>query len=349
MKGVLVGDRLIGPGAPCFIAAEVGLNHNGDLDLAHRLIDAAADAGADGVKFQNYRTDDFISDRSIIYEYVSSGQTIVESQYDMFLRYELPRSWLPELKEHCDERGLVFFSTPTSQDGIADLVEIGVLMLKNGSDFLGHLPLIEAMAQTGLPTVLSTGMATLADVDEAVRAFRRAGGEQLVLLHCTSAYPTPFSDVHLRKIPVLAQALGCPVGFSDHTVGSVAAVGAVALGACFIEKHFTLDKGLPGPDHRFSADPDEFKGLVDAVRAVEAALGESRYQPAASELESRREYRLSCVAAHDLPAGHLITRDDVVFRRPGTGVPPQGLDWIVGRRLVRGVNRGKVFAAEDFR
>ena len=345
---VRIGDRWVGGGQPCLLAAEIGINHNGDLDLAHRLIDAAADAGADAVKFQNYRTEDFISDNSLTYEYVSQGQTVVESQYAMFKRCELAPAALAELCQHADRRGVVFFSTPTSEEGIADLVRVGAPLLKNGSDYLVHLPLIRAMARTGLPTVISTGMATLAEIDDAVRAFREAGGRGLILLHCTSSYPTPAEDVHLRKAPALAAAFGCPAGLSDHTEGIVAAVGSVALGACLIEKHFTLDRNLPGPDHRFSADPAEFRSLAAAVRTIERSLGESAVGPTPSEQLGRRDYRLSCVAAQDLPLNHRLTEADIAFRRPGTGLPPRGSAWLRGRRLTRAVGTGHVFQPEDF-
>jgi len=338
----------IGPGAPCFIAVEVGLNHNGDVALAHRLIDAAADAGADGVKFQNFRTEDFVTDRSLEYEYVSQGRAVREAQYDMFKRYELaPEAWA-ELRDHCQERGIVFFSTPTSEAGIEQLVRLGAPLLKNGSDFLVHLPMVRAMARTGIPTVISSGMATLAEVDDAVRAFRNAGGEDLILLHCTSSYPTPAEDVRLRSIPTLAAAFGCLVGLSDHSDGVVAAVGSVALGACFIEKHFTLDKNLPGPDHRFSADPAEVRELVDAVRTMEACLGGGPIGPAPSELAGRRDFRLSCAAATDLEADSVLSEAGIAFRRPATGLPPVAADWMVGRRLARAVPAGKVLEPSDF-
>jgi N-acetylneuraminate synthase/N,N'-diacetyllegionaminate synthase len=347
VKTIRIGERLIGDGQPTFLAAEIGINHNGSMDLAHKLIDAAADAGADAVKFQNYRTEDFISDRALTYQYVSQGKPFIESQYEMFKRCELSASALLEARQHCDRRGMLFFSTPTSEEGIADLVQVGALLVKNGSDYLGHLPLIKAMARSGLPTVISTGMATLAEIDDAVRAFRQANGQDLITLVCTSSYPTPPEDVHLRRIPALANVLGCPIGLSDHTWGIVAAVGAVALGACFIEKHFTLDKNLPGPDHRFSAEPSEFRALVEAVRAMEKSLGDSIIAPAASEELGRRDFRLSCVAARSLPAGHCLTESDVVFRRPGTGLPPHAIDWIVGKRLKRDVSVGKLLQPND--
>ena len=347
MNHVRIADRPVGPGRPCFVVAEVGLNHNGDMDLAIRSIDAAADAGADGVKFQNYRVEDFLSDRTLTHEYVSAGRTVVESQWDMFLRCQLDFEQLTTLKAHCDRRGVVFHGTPTGPEGIADLVRLESAVLKNGSDFLGHLPVVRALGRTGLPTVLSTGMATLAEVDEAVRAFRETGNEQLILLHCTSSYPTPPDDVHLRKMTSLATAFECPVGFSDHTDGTTAAIGAVALGACWIEKHFTLDRDLPGPDHRFSSDPAELRRLVEAVRTMERSLGSRVPGPSASEAGGRRNFRLSCVTRVDLPAGHRLCEGDLAYRRPGTGLPPAAAEWIVGRTVATAIPAGRVLVPED--
>ena len=191
IKPIDISGRSIGPGAPCFIAAEIGINHNGDIQLAHNMIDVAADAGADAVKFQNYRTEDFLSGRELTYTYISQGHEVTESQWDMFKRCELGAEALAELRRHCECRNLVFFSTPTSEAGIEQLVRLGAHLLKNGSDYLVHLPLIRKMAQSGLPTVLSTGMATVEEIDDAVQAFRNAGGRDLILLHCTSSYPPP--------------------------------------------------------------------------------------------------------------------------------------------------------------
>ncbi len=348
MKVVRVGTRLVGENQPCMMVAEVGINHNGDMNLAHRTIDAAVDAGADAVKFQNYHTEDFIPDRSLTYEYVSQGKTVVEPQWDMFKRCELAPDQLRELREHCDRRRVIFFSTPSSESGIRDLINVGAPLLKNGSDYLGHLPMIRAMAQTGLPSVLSTGMAVVEDIKDAVEAFRGSGGKDLILLQCTSSYPTPPEDVNLRKINTLARMFDCPVGLSDHTCGTIAAIGSVALGACMIEKHFTLDRSLPGPDHWFSSDPAEFRLLVDAVRTMEKNLGSAELGPAASEELGRREYRLSCVAARELTEGHRLAATDVAFRRPGSGFPPKEVGRLITRRLAKSVRPGHVFSAEDF-
>jgi N-acetylneuraminate synthase/N,N'-diacetyllegionaminate synthase len=343
-----VGGHKVGRGQRCFVVAEIGINHNGDLTMAKAAIDAAVEAGADALKFQSYKAEEIVVDRSLTYEYLSRGQRVVESQYDMFKRCELPRGAFRDLKERCERRGVLFVCTPSSTEGVDELVKIGTPFLKSASDSLGNLPLVRAMARSGVPAVLSTGMSTLEDIGSAVTAFREAGGRDLVVLHCTSSYPTPPADVHLRKIPALAAVLGCPIGLSDHTQGTVAAVGAVVLGACFLEKHFTLDKELPGPDHWFSADPAELRALVQAVRTVEANLGSSVIGPAESEAGARSAYRLSCVSARPIRPGARLTAADVIFRRPGTGLPPAVLDLIVGRIAAVDIPAGHVFLMSDF-
>lgn len=332
----------------CLVMAEIGINHNGDMRLALDSIQAAAGAGADAVKFQNYRTEDFITDRSLMLSYFSRGESVTESQYDLFKRCELDRDNLAILKEESNRLGVMFVSTPTSVDGVDDLIEMGVPFLKNGSDYLGHLPLIRCMGESGLPTILSTGMANREDINEAVRAFRSTGNEHLILLHCTSLYPTPPEEVNLARIPLLAREFGCAVGYSDHTSGTVAAIGAVALGACIIEKHFTLDRNLPGPDHHFSMDPGELAKLVSQVRIMSRCLGVSQIAPVAAEWQSRNEYRLSCVAARALEAGRCLRAEDIAFRRPGTGMRPALAELLIGRRLRHNAARGHVFTDEDF-
>jgi len=343
-----IGRRLIGPGHPAFLVAEIGINHDGDLDLARRMIDAAAEAGADSVKFQNYRTEDFIRDRTLTYRYESGGKRVEETQYAMFKRCEMDEDFLVAVSKHCHSRGLVFHSTPTNPDGVRQLVRLGAPVLKNGSDYLTNLDLITEMARTGLPVVLSTGMATQDEVDDAVRAVRAAGNEKMILLHCTSAYPTPLAETNLRRIPSLASAFACLSGFSDHTEGITAAMGAIALGANWIEKHFTTDRSLPGPDHRYSSDPAEFSALARAIRSMEAALGSDAIVPTPAEAEGRLSYRLSCVAARDLEGGAVISDSDVVLARPGTGFPPASRHELIGRQLAKRVPEGQPFISEDF-
>ena len=323
-----------------FLIAEIGINHNGDMALAEEMIRAAADAGADAVKFQNYRTEDFLSDRTLTYTYTSQGQEITEPQFDMFKRCELFCADLGRLKKCCDSAGVEFFSTPTSNEGIEDLKQVGASWLKNGSDYLGHLPLIREMARSGIPTILSTGMAVEEEITEAVAAFREAGGHDLVLLACTSAYPTPSDNLHLRRIPTLSQKYACPAGFSDHSAGWEAAVAAVCVGACMVEKHFTTDRHLPGPDQWFSSSPSEFAELVRRVREAETMLGKGKLQPSKAELASRENFRLSCTAVRALPAGHILRETDIVFRRPASGLPPSQVDQLLNRPLKIGIAGG---------
>jgi N-acetylneuraminate synthase/N,N'-diacetyllegionaminate synthase len=325
------------------LIAEIGINHNGDMDLAEAMIHAAKDAGADAVKFQNYVADEFLSDHTLTYTYRSQGKEVTESQLAMFKRYELTDADLLRLKQCCDRAGVIFFSTPMGKAGVDALMRIGTAYFKNGSDCLGHLPLIRHMARTGVPTILSTGMANEAEIAEAVAAFRGAGGRDLVLLACTSAYPTPSDSVHLRRIPELAKKFNCAAGFSDHTAGWEAAVASVCVGACMIEKHFTTDRYLPGPDHWFSSDPAEFKELTRRVREVEAMLGRPELQPTKIESHARNEYRVTCTAARDLPEGHVVAENDIGFHRPAAGLPPSQLEALLGKKLLRSLKRGDGF------
>jgi N,N'-diacetyllegionaminate synthase len=335
-------------GKQVFIVAEVGINHNGDMGLARDAILAAAEAGADCVKFQNYKTEDFITNRDLVLEYKSQGKSVKERQYDIFKRCELTRDQLGYLKEQCDSAGVLFHSTPTSLEGIEDLRAIGCQLLKNGSDYLTNLRLVRAMGETGLKTVLSTGMATLSEIDDAVRAFRETGNENLMLLHCTSSYPTPAEDVNLARISTLRQAFNVEVGLSDHTNGTIAAVGATVLGARWIEKHFTLSKDLPGPDHWFSMDAPELRQLVASVREAQKMLGSSAVGPTPSEALGRRDFRLSCVAARDIGKGESIRPSDIAFQRPGDGFPPIYEVMLVGLKLAKNIKKGQKFESGNF-
>ena len=344
----LAAKSRLGQSGRCYVIAEVGINHNGDLEIARKLIDMAADAGADAVKFQNFRTEDFLSNRSLTYTYISEGKEITESQWELFKRYELTGERLAAVAGHCRSKGVDFGSTATSAEGVDECLRLGATFLKNGSDHLNNLPLIRLMAKSGRPTILSTGMATVAETDDAVRAFRSAGGDELYLLHCVSLYPAPMQSLGLRRIPIMARAFGCPVGLSDHTEGVVAAVVAVALGAVVLERHITLDKKLAGPDHWFSADPSELRGLISSVRAAEASLGAEQLGFVPAESEARVLHRLSCVAVRNLSRNEVLKGSDIVFHRPGKGLPPASIDWLVGRRLTRDVGAGHPFSQDDF-
>jgi N,N'-diacetyllegionaminate synthase len=327
-----------------FVIAEAGVNHNGSLDLALRLVEAAREAGADAVKFQTFRAEDVVTPQAATADYQRSntGET---SQFEMIRKLELDEAEHRQLARHCMGRGIEFFSTPFSEDAVAMLVRLGVKRLKLPSGEITNKPLIECAAATGLPLLMSSGMATLDEVQTAVgwiRARRQAAGfatgpANLTLMHCTSAYPAPADSLNLRAIGTLAAATGLPAGYSDHSEGLEAALAAVAMGATVIEKHLTLDKALPGPDHIASADPVQFAAMVKAIRTVEAMLGDGVKQPHPIERNTRDVARRSLVVLRDLPTGHVLISSDLALRRPGTGIAPELWDDVVGRRLVRDV------------
>ncbi|MEO5335321.1 MAG: N-acetylneuraminate synthase family protein [Magnetospirillum sp. WYHS-4] len=327
-------SKAVGPGQPCFVIAEVGVNHNGDMDLALRMIDAAADAGVDAIKFQTFKAEEFVNSPDEVYEYISQGQAVRESMLAMFRRLELPHAEHARLFAHARARGLVPFSTPGDGLAVELLDRLEVAAYKLGSDDFTYLPFLADLAARGKPLIISTGMADTDDIDRAVSTIRSATSQRFVLLHCVSEYPAPDTSVNLRKMAALRERTGEWVGFSDHSEGITAALGAVALGACVIEKHFTLDRNLPGPDHRFSADPVELTALVREVRRLEAQMGISELVPTPAEIEMRKLARRSIVAARDLPAGTVLAPTDLAFRRPGTGLMPYQADLLLGRRLL---------------
>ena len=328
---VNVSGRKVGLGQLCFIIAEAGVNHNGSPEMARQLIDVAKAAGADAVKFQTYRTELDSTQTAPKAAYQTSSTGVEESSFDMLKRLELSPETFDELKEYCLKLGITFLSSAFEEES-ADLLEkLDVPAFKIPSGEVTNIPFLEHVARKGRPMIVSTGMCTLGEVEAAVGAIHGAGNENLVLLHCVSAYPTPPADVNLRAMQTLATAFGVPVGFSDHTMGSEIAVAAVALGACVLEKHFTLDRTLPGPDHQASLEPSELEALVRGIRTVEIALGHGRKEPTDSEAETAVVSRKSIVAAGDIAAGTRVTRDLVVMKYPGTGLPPAMLGQIVGR------------------
>ena len=341
------------PGLPCFgaggrvfVVAEAGVNHNGDPALARRLVDAAAKSGADAVKFQTFRVDALLTRAAPKAGYQVETTGAGESQRDMLARLELATDVLTELKERAATRGIIFFSAPFDEESADVLDRLGVALFKVPSGEITNLPLLRHLASKGRPIVLSTGMSSLDEVDQAVAAIRAAGNPPLAVLHCLSAYPAPAAEVNLRAMDALAARYGCPVGFSDHTLGIEIAVAAVARGAAIIEKHLTLDKTLPGPDHRASLDPVEFAAMVRAIRAVESALGDGTKRPMPSELDTRRVARKSLVAARPLRAGARLGAGDVLIKRPGTGISPADLDKAIGRALARDIAADEVIGWE---
>ena len=346
MATLTIGHRRIGEGAPCFVIAEAGVNHNGDPDLARRLVEAAARAGADAVKFQTFHTDRLATPDAPKADYQCRATGCAGSQYDMLKGLELAARTHEDLIEHSRRQGILFLSTPFDEES-ADLLDaLGVPAFKIGSGDLTNLLLLRHVARKGKPVILSTGMAGLSEVRSAVAALREAGLRSLGLLHCVSNYPADPADANLRAMHALAAEFHVPVGFSDHTPNAEVALAAVALGACVLEKHFTLDRTLPGPDHRASLDPGELAGMIRAVRAVESALGDGVKRAVPSEAGVAAAARRSIVASRAIPAGALLCDADLAIKRPGTGLPSSRLPSLLGRRVRQDVAAGALIRLE---
>jgi N-acetylneuraminate synthase/N,N'-diacetyllegionaminate synthase len=339
-----IGRHRIGPGHPCFVIAEVGVNHNGDVGLARELIDAAADAGAEAVKFQTFTPELLAATDAPKAQYPSRDGA--PSQRDMLERLRLGPREHADLKSHAEARGLVFLSSPFDDSALQLLVELGVAGIKIGSGELTNHPLLAAAAATGLPIVLSTGMASINEVEAAVEALGTAAS-RTALLHCVSSYPAAPEDCNLRAMNVLRERFGTPVGWSDHTEGIAVAEAAVALGADIVEKHITLDRSMTGPDHAASIEPREFAELVRGVRTIERALGEPVKRPAESEREIAAVARKSLHWRRAILPGTSIDSDDLIALRPGTGIPPSKADQIVGQTVVNATVAGTMVKPED--
>lgn len=340
-RTVQIDGRAIGSGAPVFLIAEAGVNHNGDPELAHELVRAAAHAGADAVKFQTFEPRELATRDAAKADYQIATTGGEESQREMLERLALPEAVFRDLKAEAERLGLVFLSSPFDAPSARLLDGLGVGAFKLGSGELTNHPLLEELARMGRPLLLSTGMATLDEVEDAAEVLSRSGAPPVVWLHCVSSYPAPHDEVNLRAIETLRLALGGPVGMSDHSSGWEVALGAVALGACVIEKHFTLSRTLPGPDHRASLEPDELREMIGQIRRLESALGTGIKAPAPCEMSTREVARKSLVAARDLPAGARIGPADLKAKRPGTGLSPSLLSAVTGRVL------GKPLAGDE--
>lgn len=331
-----IGTRAVGPGNPVLVIAEAGVNHNGSVDLAHALVDVAADAGADAVKFQTFEATRLVSATAATTPYQRRATAQERTQAQMLAELQLPESVWRELAAHAHERGILFLSSAFDLPSAELLVELGVPAIKVGSGELTHHRFLRGVAALGVPMLVSTGMADEREVEGGVAAC--AGAPGLGLFHCVSAYPAPVEDANLTVIPRMAARHRVPVGWSDHTPGSVCAVAAVALGATMLEKHLTTDRGLPGPDHAASLDPDGMAAYVAEVRATEAALGDGVKRRMPSEEENAALVRRGWHAARDLPEGAVLTDDDVVALRPEGELRADEL--VVGLRLTRAVPAG---------
>jgi N-acetylneuraminate synthase len=330
------------------VIAEAGVNHNGDPEIARQLIDAAVEAGADAVKFQTFKAEQVVSAQAPKADYQLQTTDESESQFDMLRKLELSQEAHRKLQAYCQSKGILFISTPFDATSVDFLDALGVPAFKVSSGEVTNLPLLRHIALKGKPVILSTGMSTLVDVGQAVQEIRVAGNDQLVLLHCVSNYPADPQDVNLRAMRTMAAAFQVPAGYSDHTPGLEVPLAAVALGACVVEKHFTLDRDMPGPDHKASLEPSGLKALVRGIRIVESALGDGRKEPAASEANTASVARRSLVAACAIPAGTKLTLDHIEIKRPGTGLPPAMQPYLVGLTLKEDLQTGAVFSMEMF-
>jgi len=329
-----ISGRRIAADAPTYVIAEIGVNHNGDAALAHKMIDAAKQTGADAVKFQTYRTQDLVLESAAKAEY-QTQTTGLGNQFDMLRALELPFEVFADLRDHCSEVGIDFMSTAFDPISLEHVASLDPVCLKWPSGELTNWPLLRQAKALGLPIMLSTGMGSLREIAGAVDLL--GADAKLIILQCVSNYPARIEDQNLRVLPVMQAAFGCPVGFSDHTIGPYAAVAAKALGMAVLEKHFTLDSAMEGPDHAASIEPNDFTQMVSLLRQIELGLGDGVKRPSLNEENVRSVARKSLVYRYDLPAGHVLQESDLIGKRPGGGIGLDRMEHFTGRALGRDV------------
>ena len=336
MKSIQIQDKMIGTGFPCFIVAEAGVNHNGKLDLAKKLIDVAVAARADAVKFQTFIAEGVVTSGTELADYAKNNIGKNMKQIDMLKKYELDYDDFIILKEYCDNKHIIFLSSPHSFDAI-DFLQDLVPAYKFGSGDLTNMPALQYAAKKNKPLILGTGMATLEEIKSAIRAITSVGNNKIVVLHCTTSYPCPYEDVNLHAMMTMQQQLDCLVGYSDHTMGLLVPPLAVTLGATIIEKHFTLDKKLSGPDHKASLEPDELAEMIRQIRDVEKILGSSEKKPTDSEKTIMKSVRKSIIAGNNIRKDEIIKKEMLMVKRPGTGISPADIDKIIGRKTKKDI------------
>lgn len=348
MEALRIGDKLVGPGHPPYFIAEIGSNHNGDMNLAFKLIDAVVDTGADAVKFQSWSKKSLVSKAEFARntKYADTFRHF-GSLEEMVEKYQLTPLQHHDVAAYCRKKGVTFISTPFSKPEVDLLVELGIPFFKIASMDVNNLALLAEVGSRGKPVMLSTGMATLGEIERAVAVLRDAGSGTVCLLHCISIYPPKFEDINLRNIPMLQRAFDVPVGFSDHSQGTAIPLAAIALGACVVEKHFTLDPEMPGWDHWVSAAPDEMRKLVTEGRNIFAALGSEVRRVNAEEQSKKLAFRRCCVAARPLPAGHVLGTKDLDYKRPGNGIHPDEACYLIGRTLKRDLGEDDILHWDD--
>ena len=343
-----IAGKKIGTGNPCFVIAEAGVNHNGNIAMAKKLIDVAITARADAVKFQTFNAEQMMTESAPQADYQAKNLGKNQSQIEMIRPLQLPVEAFSELNSYCKAVGIIFISTPFDHDSVDVLDRLGVPAFKIGSGELTNWPLLEHVAAKNKPVILSTGMANLGEVDESLRLVQESGSGEAILLHCTSNYPAQPEDVNLNAMQTMATAFPVPVGYSDHTADIDIPIAAVALGANVIEKHFTLDDQLEGPDHKASLEPDQLSRMIQGIRRVEESLGDGIKRPVAAERNTAAVARRSLVSARAISAGEKLSADDIRILRPGTGIPPRQLKYVVGRRVGVDIRSGTVLTLDMF-
>lgn len=342
MKKIRIKNRLIGTGEPVFIIAEAGVNHNGDIELAKKLIDVAVEAKVDAVKFQTFKAEEVVTKEVGIANYAKKNIGKDITQINMMKNFELGYEEFRDLKEYCDKKDIIFLSTPHSFDAI-DFLEDLVPAYKFGSGDIANIPSIKHAAKKGKPMFIGTGISTIQEVRDAIDAIKSENNEQIIALHCTTNYPCPLEEVNLRAMMTMQRELDCLIGYSDHTSDILVPIMATTMGAVAIEKHFTMDKSLPGPDHKASLEPDKLKNMVREIRNTEKALGSFDKKPTESEKEIMKFVRKSIVAKQDIKKGSIIDWDMLTIKRPGTGLKPVDLDKLIGKKTKRYISKDEIF------
>jgi len=345
MTKIEIGNRLVGRNEACFIIAEAGVNHNGDIIMAKKLIDVAKEAGVDAVKFQTFKAENLVTDEGETADYQKNNVGKSKGQLTMLKELELGYEDFAELKKYGDEKKIIFLSTPHTEDSL-DFLDSLVPAFKIGSGDLTNLPFLKKVARKKKPIILSTGMSTLKEIQGAVNVIKSEGNNKIILLHCITNYPCTLEEANLKAMLTLEKEFNLPVGYSDHTLGIICPVMAVALGAQVIEKHFTLNKNLPGPDHKASLAPDELKEMVKAIRSAEKALGNGIKKPTKSEEKIKKFVRKSIVAKVNIPKGAKIVRDMICIKRPGTGIEPKYFRKVIGKNAQENIKKDEIITFE---
>ncbi len=350
MTQIKIKNHLVGHGCPPFIVAEAGINHNGNVETAFKMIKLAKKSGVDAIKFQTFKAKEVVADSKQMFTYKSQGKEITEPMLEMLKRCELSRDAWIDIKNKCDEEKIMFLSTPQNNSDLDLLLELKIPAIKVGSDDFTNLPLLKSYSSTKLPMIISCGMSNLAEVFDAFNVIGTLDGYPTILLLTTSQYPTPQEDVNLLKLKTLSDTFPkVPIGFSDHTQGPLASSLAVAFGSCFFEKHFTLDHNLPGSDHWFSEDPTGLKNWVDSIRMSFVMMGSAIVKATNAEYNMQKIARRSIVALRDILECEILNSDNIGMRRPGNGLPQVMIDKILGLESTRNIKKGSILKFGDFK